>query len=432
MKSLLAWIWLAFGAWWAALGLTATLPWTPRYWSIRLYWDSVALAGSELALQAMVIAVVLSALLWWLGGAQSWPGKIGAGLTLLSLVLMSVALHHAWRDGPLMEQALQASLGADYRARILPERAALLRDRVSFTDWALPLKFDLTGIETIRDIRYGEHGEFNTLDVLRPAGPVVPGRPVIMHMHGGGYMFGQKNAEALPLLHHLARRGWVVVTINYRLSPAARWPAQLVDCKRALAWVRGHIAEHGGDPGFVAVTGGSAGGNLSALLAFTANDPKLQPGFESVDTRVQAAVTFYAGFDPDLPTEHSSLFWTYTQILPEVTRDDPAVQAGIVPSRNIRADAPPFFVLQGSHDALALAPYARDFIRELRAVSRAPVAYAEQVGASHGYDAQHSLRTEYAVDAVQRFLEFVYSGYLRNKRRLNDRPGTDGISNDRE
>ncbi len=53
-----------------------------------------------------------------------------------------------------------------------------------------------------------------------------------------------------------------------------------MDCKRALAWIRDHIAEYGGDPDYVVVTGGSAGGHLTALMGLTANDPAFQPGFE--------------------------------------------------------------------------------------------------------------------------------------------------------
>ena len=65
---------------------------------------------------------------------------------------------------------------------------------------------------------------------------------------------------------HLAAEGWVCVAINYRLSPKATWPEHLIDCKRALAWVREHIAEYGGDPDLICVTGGSAGGHLAAMV----------------------------------------------------------------------------------------------------------------------------------------------------------------------
>ncbi len=311
-------------------------------------------------------------------------------------------------------------MGADYRSKILPERARWLRPAVRFADWARPLHFDRSGFETVADIPYGEFGVRNLLDVLRPATPApssTPLRPVLLHIHGGGMMTGKKNEAALPLLHHFARSGWVVVTINYRLAPAARWPAQVVDCKRALAWIREHIAQYGGDPGFVAVTGGSAGGNLSTHLAFTPGRADYQPGFEPADTHVQAAVPFYAGYDwEDFPGAEPLKHHIYAQVLPEATRDDARVQADIKPETYLNAAAPPFFVLTGTHDALVPVEATRRFVQKLRAVARAPVVYAEQWGGNHGYDGQHSLRTEFAVNAVHRFLEFVYSEHLSRHR----------------
>ena len=118
------------------------------------------------------------------------------------------------------------------------------------------------------------------LDVIRRRGAPPAGAPVLVYIHGGAWVIGDKREQGLPLLHELARRGWVTVTINYRLSPRATWPDHIVDCKRALVWVREHIAEYGGDPGFIAVSGGSAGGHLAALLALTPGDPAFQPGFE--------------------------------------------------------------------------------------------------------------------------------------------------------
>ena len=98
----------------------------------------------------------------------------------------------------------------------------------------------------------------------------------------------QEAPAGLPLMYHLAARGWVCVAANYRLSPRATFPDHLIDVKRALAWIKRHGAEYGADPDFVVVTGGSAGGHLAALVALTANDPEYQPGFEDVDTTVQA------------------------------------------------------------------------------------------------------------------------------------------------
>ena len=120
---------------------------------------------------------------------------------------------------------------------------------------------------------------------------------MLFQVHGGAWVTGMKEGQAEPLMGHLAERGWVCVAPNYRLSPRATWPDHIVDVKRALAWVKQNIAEHGGDPDFVVITGGSAGGHLCALTALTPNLAEWQPGFEDVDTSVVAAVPFYGVYD---------------------------------------------------------------------------------------------------------------------------------------
>ena len=110
-------------------------------------------------------------------------------------------------------------------------------------------------------------------------------------------MYGDKAGQAVPLMQHMARLGWICCSVAYRLSPKATYPDHIFDCKAALSWIKANIGDYGGNADFVAVTGGSAGGHLSALLALTPNDPAFQPGFETNDTKVQAAVPFYGVFD---------------------------------------------------------------------------------------------------------------------------------------
>jgi acetyl esterase/lipase len=415
-----AWALLILGAVGAPVGTVGVLR-LRRQNALAMYWFALGLIGTELVVPLIAIGVAAGALLVAMGALQSLPGQIGAALMGMAIAPMAFSHWRAWSDGPPLEQALQEALGPGYRAQLLPERAATLRKRIGFGEWTRPLHFARDGIETVTDIAYGEHGDFNTLDIVRLAGPVVPGRPVLLHIHGGAWMIGQKGQEALPLIRHLAQRGWVVATINYRLSPAAKWPAHIHDVKRALAWVREHIAEHGGDPGFVAVTGGSAGGHLTSLLALTPNRPEFQPGFVHVDTTVQAAVPFYGKYDfidrdGLVKGSHGFTEFLADKVMPCSPPDDPALWDAASPGHQVHADAPPFFVLQGTHDTLIFVQEARAFVRKLRAVATRPVAYAEQVGAQHAYDALHSIRTEFAVDAVHRFLEFVYSGYLAARR----------------
>lgn len=218
-----------------------------------------------------------------------------AGLSALGLLNLSRAGHRA--NVPLTE-ALDSGLGADR----LTESASLWR-RPSGSGTAKTPGL-LRMLRIYRDyahdsnISYGEFGGANRLDIWRrpdldPAGKA----PVLFQIPGGAWTTGNKRGQAHPLMSHLAELGWICVAINYRHSPRNTWPDHIVDVKRALAWVKQHIAEYGGDPDFIAITGGSAGGHLSSLAALTPNDPQFQPGFEDVDTRVQAAVPFYGIYD---------------------------------------------------------------------------------------------------------------------------------------
>jgi acetyl esterase/lipase len=287
----------------------------------------------------------------------------------------------------------------------------MLRERVPLGELSRPFALREPGVEWLRNLPYHDRHRRQRLDIYRPAGGCV-GAPVLMQIHGGGWVMGNKHEQALPLVYHLAARGWVIVTPNYGLSPRARFPDHLVDCKRALAWVRRHIADYGGDPDFVAVTGGSAGGHLAALVALTANDARLQPGFEDVDTRVAAAVPFYGVYDFLDRHGHKGdgaamVRWLERTVMPGPPARDPAVWDLASPIALLRRDAPPFFVLHGTHDSLASVEDARHFATRLRAVSTQPVVYAELPGAQHAWDVFRSVRAVESVQAVTRFLEWV-------------------------
>ena len=88
---------------------------------------------------------------------------------------------------------------------------------------------------------------------LLPDAPREGGFPVLLQVHGGAWVIGEKEQQAKPLMYHMAQRGWVCVAINYRLSPKAAFPAHIVDVKKAIAWIREHIGEYGGNPDFIVV-----------------------------------------------------------------------------------------------------------------------------------------------------------------------------------
>jgi acetyl esterase/lipase len=208
------------------------------------------------------------------------------------------------------------------------------------------------------------------------------------------------------------------VAVNYPLSPRARWPEHLVALKQAMKWIRENVHEYGGDPSFVAVTGGSAGGHLAAMLALTPDDPSLQPGFEDVDTSVQACIPHYGVYDF---TDESGEKYT-TQRLDALIR--PIVMArdarypedyrAASPLSRIAGNSaiPPFFVLHGRNDTLVPVREARGFVDRLRAASEQPVAYAEIGGAQHAFDIFPSIRSAHVVRGVQRFLDWTHTRTL--------------------
>ncbi len=139
-------------------------------------------------------------------------------------------------------------------------------------------------------------GKRGRLDVYLPV-TKSERRPVLLQVHGGAWMMGHKSEQAQPLLHRMVEMGWVGVSINYRLAPKNAYPAQIIDVKKAIAWVKANIAEYGGDPDFVVITGGSAGGHLSLLAGLSPGHADWQAGFEGADTAVQGVLALYPVVD---------------------------------------------------------------------------------------------------------------------------------------
>jgi acetyl esterase/lipase len=271
-------------------------------------------------------------------------------------------------------------------------------------------------VKVVKDIEFARvAGRSLKLDVYMPPTPGER-RPAVLQIHGGAWIIGDKREQGIPLLGHLAAAGWVGFNANYRLSPGATFPDHLVDLKRALAWIRDHAAEYGADPDFVCVTGGSAGGHLTALMALTANDPRYQPGFEHVDTSLKAAVPFYGVYDftnrnGTWDPRTWPLFlepWVVKAFLAE----EPDRFAEASPIDQVTADAPPFLVIHGDRDTLAPVEDARTFVEALRSVSHEPVLYAELHGSQHAFDLFPSTRSVHVIEAVERFVRAVRDGTL--------------------
>ncbi len=361
-------------------------------------WLTIELSGQHLLWQAAATAAFIAA-----GALHAWPGWVGVWFTAFSWVgLIGLRLqgHRSWRT-------MAAALGD-----LLPGGA---RPRVSLWQRVTPFPFRHANVVRKNNVVFARvAGQKLKLDVYLPK-KAGKRRPAVLQIHGGAWVIGDKSNQGVPLMTHLAANGWVGFNANYRLSPAATFPDHLVDLKRALAWIREHADEYDVDPRFIAVTGGSAGGHLTALMALTANEPRYQPGFEHADTSVQVAVPFYGIYDftnrlGTLPkTFYKRLLEPW--VMKAFLKDEPGRYAEASPIEHVRPDAPPFLVIHGDRDTLAPLPDARLFVEKLRETSRAPVLYAELAGGQHAFDVFPSPRSVPVIEGVERFLFATHAAW---------------------
>jgi acetyl esterase/lipase len=357
-------------------------------------WFTIELAGHHLLWQVAATVFFI-----WAGALDHWTGWLGLGITLLSWTGMLFLILQSRRTAGDLRHALG-------QHHVEGDAALVPRSRLLF-----PFKTGRKGVERDRDITFSRAGGRELkLDVYRPTEPGRR-RPAILQVHGGGWIIGDKREQGIPLLNHLAANGWVGFNANYRLSPSATWPEHLIDLKRAVVWIREHADEYGVDPEFVAVTGGSAGGHLTAMMGLTADDPRYQPGFESADASVQAAVPFYGIFDmTDRQGVHHKDFlsrFLEPLVIKAFIEDEPEKFSDASPMDRVGPHAPPFFVIHGNRDTLAPLEDAQLFVELLREASDQPVVLVELHGAQHAFDIFHSVRATPVFQAVERFLEGV-------------------------
>jgi acetyl esterase/lipase len=383
-------------------------------------WLTTELAVHHIAWQLLATVVFI-----WLGGLSAWPGWLALAITVVSWTMLWRLLGGSRGAEAVVETALTTSLGPHYRDRIRPAVAERFAPGVDWRTLVMPFPVRHPDVERTRNITYSEGPGYRLqLDVYRNR--ERPQRcPMLLQVHGGGWVLGSKNEQGLPLMMHLAARGWVCVSADYRLSPRATFPDPLIDLKHAIKWMREHGAEYGGDPDFIVVTGGSAGGHLAALVGLTGNEAEYQPGFEDVDTSVKACVSFYGVYDFTDRHKHYRNPGLGRLLQRHVMKAaiDEAREAyeKASPMSRVHPDTPPFFIVHGDRDTLVPVQEARQFFAALKAVAPASVVYAEVPGAQHAFEIFPSLRTAFVVNGVERFLALIYSRYLDERGVREDR-----------
>jgi acetyl esterase/lipase len=371
-----------------------------------------ALLATELSWIWLPLQVVLAMLFISGGALDSAIGTLALLILLVTWPGLVWSIRKSLAAGPCVEAALKSDLGEDYRSEIPADRLGQLRERVQFDDWRNPVGMPLPGVEVLRNIPYAPGGVRQQLDIYRPTHIPEGGCPVVLQIHGGAWMIGDKKQQALPLMYMLASKGYICVACNYRLSPSVGFPTHLIDCKSALCWIREHGGEYGMDTDFVAVTGGSAGGHLTALMGLTGNNKDLQPEHPDTDTSVQAFIPFYGIYDFLVrhdQHQNKELYMNFARgrIMYESYEENPDLWELASPIAHINKDAPPCMVIHGELDSLATVSDARVFSEQLRRESDNPVVYLELPGTEHGFDCLRSPRTEETIDGIHRFLEWV-------------------------
>ena len=237
----------------------------------------------------------------------------------------------------------------------------------------------------LKDIEYARPNGYSLLlDLYLPERGQDEGAPVVVWVHGGGWKNGSKEK---PKAAWLAEEGYAVVSINYRLTDVAEWPAQIDDCREAVRWVRRNASVFGFDLDRIGTWGSSAGGHLVALMGTLP-----YPENESVSSRVQAVCDWFGPTELlTMPpnnvgegrTEEDVANSNGAKLLGCTVKDCPELARQASAYDNVSKDDAPFLIMHGDEDPGVPIQQSIQFYERLRKTG-VPVQYEVVEGAGHG------------------------------------------------
>ncbi|MEI8200164.1 MAG: alpha/beta hydrolase [Eubacteriales bacterium] len=247
------------------------------------------------------------------------------------------------------------------------------------------------------DVAYASVSDAEKMDIYLPNDGTGP-FPVIIAIHGGAFMSGDKTGE-LAYLTQALKSGYAVVSINYRLSGEAIFPAAINDVKAAIRFLRANADTYNLDTDKMATWGGSAGGNLAALAATSGGVTALQDdtlGNAGQSDAVQACIDWFGPINFTTMDDqftasgiagqvHNTADSPESAYLGALITSVPDLVAACNPETYITKDDPAFFIQHGTADILIPTQQSIDFAAKLTAVLGADkVTYESLEGAGHG------------------------------------------------
>jgi acetyl esterase/lipase len=209
-----------------------------------------------------------------------------------------------------------------------------------------------------------------TADVFTPKEIPSSPRPAIVFLHGGSWMFGNPSQFHFHSSRLASKYRFFAVSVDYRMSSEAQFPAALQDAKCAIRWVRSQVEELNIDPNQVAVGGGSAGGHLSSMVATTAGVEEYEGdgGNEGFSSHADLMISFNGEFDMWDLVEKRSLIDAMEKFIGGTPEEVPEKYDELSSIKRIHKDVPPTLLLHGTEDKCVSHEQSIAFCNRLREV----------------------------------------------------------------
>ena len=261
-----------------------------HFYRIRSARGTILAAPKMLAAALAPYLALLGLVGAGLGLVLRLPFALGAGL--FGLVASG---RYVWRVVTAAGD-FEATFGANYQERIPRSRQVHMLGRRWTWRPAKPL-----------EPRWQQNIPFWTIpgserpllcDIWQPPADISPSGLAFIYLHGSGWHYLDKDMGTRPLFRHLAAQGHVIMDVAYRLCPETNWRGMVADAKRAIAWLKTNSVRFNVDPARIVIAGGSAGGHLALLAAYTAQRVDLRPAdVGDVDLSVCGVVSWYGPTD---------------------------------------------------------------------------------------------------------------------------------------